>query len=179
MFQEIYGRPSSELPKTLAWSSGKPERRQESFIVDQDWWGDVPWGKSWRDEQENTVSELRWRSQQSAFAGAHPETSGYYQLDGCSPNEFPEATIVPDWLLMPLIDGEPKPVLTAGKKNKENGIDAPRAEAMLACLPPDQFSGYWQRLKVGMALHSVDSGMLMPGLIGRARWRISMKRNAN
>ena len=159
-FQGIYGRPSSDLPKTLAWSSGKPERRQEAFIVDLDWWEMFHGGKSWRDEQENTVLELRWRGQQSAFAGAHPETSGYYWLDGCSPNEFPEATMAPDWLLMPLIDGEPKIVLTAGKESKENNIDAPRAEAMLACLPPDQFSGYWQWLKVGMALHSVDSGLL-------------------
>lgn len=45
-FQEIFGRPSSELPKTLAWSSGKPERRQEAFIVDQDWWEMFHGGKS-------------------------------------------------------------------------------------------------------------------------------------
>ena len=27
-FQHIFGRPSSELPPSLSWSSGKPERRQ-------------------------------------------------------------------------------------------------------------------------------------------------------
>jgi len=37
-FQRVYGRPSSDLPPTLSWTSGKPERRQVAFRVDLDWW---------------------------------------------------------------------------------------------------------------------------------------------
>lgn len=154
-FQEIYGRPSSDLPRSLAWSSGKAERRQEAFLVDREWWGMFHGGKSWRNGQGNTVLELRWDDQQSAFAGAHPETSGYFWLDGSSPLEFPEPSMAPDWLLMPLIHDEP--VVNSAKLSAN---DVERAKAMLACLPSDQYSCYWQWLKVGMALHSVAAELL-------------------
>lgn len=35
-FQQMNGRPSSHLPKALAWSSGKTKRCQEDFFVDHD-----------------------------------------------------------------------------------------------------------------------------------------------
>ena len=154
-FQEMYGRPSSDLPNTLAWSSGRTERRQEAFVIDRDWWDVLQGGQSWRDEHRRTVLELRWKGQQSAFAGAHPETSGYFWLDGCSPREFPEPAMAPDWLLMPFIRDEPSP-----SNFKVSSQDSSRALAMLACLPPGEFSNYWPWLKVGMALHSVDPEML-------------------
>ena len=35
-FQSVYGRPSSDLPPSLSWTSGKPERCQVVFVVDLD-----------------------------------------------------------------------------------------------------------------------------------------------
>lgn len=81
-FQRIYGRPSTDLLASLSWSSGKPERRQVAFRVDPDWWEYLQGRKSWRNELGSTILELRWEGHQSAIAGAHPETSGYFLAAG-------------------------------------------------------------------------------------------------
>ena len=54
-FQEIYGRPSTELPASLAWSSGRAERRQVAYVVDCDWWDELKGGQSWSDDLGHTV----------------------------------------------------------------------------------------------------------------------------
>ena len=154
-FQSVYGRPSSDLPPSLSWTSGKPERRQVVFIVDLDWWEFLQGKKAWRKERGSTVLELRWKGHQSAIAGAHPETAGYRWLPGCSPDDIPEPAVAPDWLLMPLlVDPAPEVVSSTG------GDDQERAIAMLASLPAAEFTDYHSWLKVGMALHSVDSDLL-------------------
>lgn len=155
MFRQLYGRPSTDLPQTISWTSGKTERRQIAFVVDQDWWSEIKGGKSWRDSQGETVLELRWKGQQSAFAGVHPETRQYYWLEGCSPKDIPTPHVAPDWLLLPLV-GEEDSFAAAGAK----GDDVERATAMLAVLPPNDFKNYDKWLKAGMALHSVDDGLL-------------------
>ena len=155
MFRQLYGRPSTDLPQTISWTSGKTERRQIAFFVDQDWWSEIKGGKSWRDSQGETVLELRWKGQQSAFAGVHPETSQYYWLEGCSPKDIPTPHVAPDWLLLPLVGEEEALPLTSIK-----GEDVARATAMLAMLPPTEFQSYDKWLKVGMALHSVEDGLL-------------------
>ena len=45
MFQKLYGRPSTDLPQSISWTSGKPERRQVGFVVDQDWWTEIKGGE--------------------------------------------------------------------------------------------------------------------------------------
>ena len=154
-FQSVYGRPSSDLPPSLSWTSGKPERRQVVFIVDLDWWEFLQGKKAWRNERGSTVLELRWKGHQSAIAGAHPETAGYRWLPGCSPEDIPEPAVAPDWLLIPLlVDPAPEVISCNGCHDQE------RAIAMLASLPATDFTDYHSWLKVGMALHSVDPGLL-------------------
>jgi len=155
-FQRVYGRPSYDLPPSLSWTSGKPERRQVVFIVDLDWWQFLQGKKVWRNERGSTVLELRWEGHQSAIAGAHPETTGYRWLPGCSLNDIPEPAVAPDWLLIPLL-------LDSGSLQEtqvSSGEDQQRALAMVACLPASDFTDYHSWLKVGMALHSVDPGLL-------------------
>ena len=129
-FQHIFNRPSSELPASISWSSGKPERRQVAFNVDQDWWNLLKGKVFWKNTQDITILELRWKGQQSVIAGAHPETTGYSWLAGCSPVEFAKPAIAPDWLLMPLLlKAKQKHVILSSKEDKS------RALAMLACIP--------------------------------------------
>ena len=154
-FQHVFGRPSSELPASISWSSGKVERRQVAFTVDQDWWNLLKGKVFWKNTQDITILELRWKGQQSVIAGAHPETTGYSWLAGCSPVEFAKPAIAPDWLLMPLLlKAKQKHVIVSSKEDKS------RAIAMLACIPASEFSNYDSWLKVGMALHSVDAELI-------------------
>jgi hypothetical protein len=155
-FQHIFGRPSSELPPSLSWSSGKPERRQVAFNVDLDWWDLLKGIVVWQNNQNKTILELRWKGHQSVIAGAHPETMGYFWLPGCSPADFSEPAMAPDWLLIPLL-------CESGSVQElpvSSGEDQDRAFAMLAVLPASDFTDYHSWLKVGMALHSVDPGLL-------------------
>ena len=96
MLPQLYGRASNNLPQTIAWKSGMPERRQVAFVIDQRLWSKITGGKSWRDNQGETVFELRWQGQQSAFAGVHPETGRYYWLEDCSPEDIPKPHVAQD-----------------------------------------------------------------------------------
>jgi hypothetical protein len=87
------------------------------------------------------------------IAGAHPKTSGYRWV--ISPSKIAVPAPAPDWLLEPLIrkDHQLEPYVP------EPG-DGERAQAMLACLPPADFESYDRWLEIGMALASVDPGLL-------------------
>ena len=154
-FIELFGRPSSELPVSLAWTSGREQRRQVAFMVDPDWWDYISGSKKYKNAQGCNVLELRWAGQQSAFAGAHPDTDGYRWIDGCSPAEHPEPAWAPEWLLDPLVHTESELA-----PFESTSMDAERATRMLRHLDPNDYSDYWSWLKVGMALHSTDSDLL-------------------
>jgi hypothetical protein len=71
------------------------------------------------------------------------------------PDPDPDPAPAPDWLLLPLLTTEaslPQP--------KPSSDDAARALDMLASLDPDNFSSYWDWLKLGMALHHTDDVLL-------------------
>jgi hypothetical protein len=154
-FVELYGRPSSDLPLTLSWSSGRKERRQLAYRVDREWWPELHGGKRWDNESGSTVLELRWDGQQSAFAGAHPDTDGYSWINGRSPAEFPEPAIAPDWLLEPIRHRE-----TCLEPFTPKPGDSLRALNMLKVIDPLEYTAYMPWLRVGMALHSVDQKLL-------------------
>lgn len=152
-FQEVFGHSSSELPASIAWTSGKDQRRQVGFVVDRELWPELKTRQFQSDG--NTVLEIRWSGAQSVIAGAHPETHCYSWVEGCSPADCPDPASAPDWLLLPLLTTEaslPQP--------KPSSDDAARALDMLASLDPDNFSSYWNWLKLGMALHNTDDGLL-------------------
>ena len=154
-FQKVFGRPSTELPTSIAWTSGRPERRQVAFTVGKVWWNDLCGLKTFKNAEGSTVLELRWKGHQSAIAGTHPQTPGYHWLPGCSPQELRNPAFAPDWLLYPLLQCE-KPLKPCN--HSEHDVD--RALDLLAHIPADQFAAYVPWLSVGMALHSVDAGLL-------------------
>ncbi len=87
----IYG--SRALPKSIAWTSGKQDRRQIAFKVPPHRWDELELRKA----AEGSL-EFRWAGQQSVIMGAHPETGSYRWVAGCAPWEV-ELAEAPAWLL--------------------------------------------------------------------------------
>lgn len=152
-FQEVYGRSHTELPPTIGTTSGKPQRRQQFFLVDLDWWEHLRGRRVWETDG-TTVLELRWKGHQSVIAGDHPETAGYRWLESSAPDQIEMAT-APDWLLEPL--GIPEQQMP---QVEPTGRDAERAIAMLEFIDPLERTDYDGWLEVGMALHNTDQGLL-------------------
>lgn len=99
-FEQLTGHPSSDLPPSWSWSSGKPGRRQVALLVPE------PWRQRIRPKQV-AAFEFRWRGQQSVIAGHHPETGGYRWL--AAPWDQPLAE-APGWLLTAIVPPPPAPI---------------------------------------------------------------------
>ncbi|MFN7818693.1 MAG: PriCT-2 domain-containing protein [Cyanobacteriota bacterium] len=155
-FQKETGHPINDLPQTISWSSGKPGRSGHAFAVDREWWDSLANRRSWENSNGQTAWELRWDRCQSVILGAHPETDGYRWLPERSPADIPDPAQAPDWLLECLLVQE----LEAAVAAKPSAEDAKRAQAMLVCLPPGEFTAYEAWLRIGMALHHTDAGLL-------------------
>ena len=153
-FREIYGRDPEELRGTIGVTSGRPKRGCLFLNVEgRDCWPLLKGRVAWPDADGNTCLELRWDRHFQVIAGAHPKTSGYRWWT--SPTDKPLPSPAPDWLLEPLIreDRQIEPYVPKPG-------DGERALAMLACLPPAEFEPYDRWLEIGMALASVDPGLL-------------------
>jgi hypothetical protein len=155
-FQQTTGHPITDLPKTIGWSSGKPGRSGHAFQVDQEWWPHLVNRRSWNNANGETCWELRGDRHQSVVLGFHPETGRYRWLPGCSPQEIPDPAPAPDWLLEALLVQE----LPEAPPLEPSTDDANRAVVMLQHLPAVEHSSYDSWLRVGMALHHTDLGLL-------------------
>ena len=169
-FRRIYGRPPADLPQTVGWTSGLPQRAQLAYRVPLEYWDCLRGRRSWSRparaasspsnptspaaEAGGTVLELRWEGHQSVIAGVHPTTGVYRWLQGCSPAERQVAD-APDWLLEPLFKRPEEPV--EADYAPDQG-DCERALELLAQIQPRDDYASW--LAIGMALHSVDPGLL-------------------
>lgn len=105
-FQHLTGRPSSDMPASWCWSSGRPGRRQLALLVPEPWRSRIKYQKI-KNEQGITTLEIRWRGQQSVIAGHHPETGAYHWL--AAPWDQPLA-MAPDWLLEAIVPPAPAPI---------------------------------------------------------------------
>ena len=154
VFRQVFARSPKTLPRTTAWSSGRPGRAQLAFRVAREHWPHLRGRRRWLDENGQTILELRWQGHQSVIAGAHPQTDGYSWLPLRSPADVPTAD-APDWLLEPLFRAPDEPTHA---EYKPSSADAERALGLLQHIKPrDDYDGW---LRVGMALHSVDPGLL-------------------
>jgi hypothetical protein len=154
-FKEVYGRIWSDLPPTVAWSSGVINRRQMAFRVPADLWPHLRGRRVWHNDAGRIVLELRGTGHQSVIAGAHPDTEGYRWIDGRSPGDLQVAD-APDWLLWPMLKAATEPA--AAEHQPASDADIPRAQELLKHIPP--LDDYDRWLRVGMALHSVSAGLL-------------------
>lgn len=164
-FRLVFGRSPKDLPPTVGWSSGRPSRRQLAFYVPLEYWDDLRGRRSW-EHNGVTCLELRWIGHQSVIAGAHPDTNGYHWIDGGNPADIRVAT-APDWLLEPLFKAPEEPAHVTYQPTAQ---DADRAVEVLQHIKPRDDYASW--MKVGMALHSVDPGLL-------AAWVEWSRRSAN
>jgi hypothetical protein len=155
-FEQTYGRPLTDLPSTVAWTSGKPGRRQLAFVVPKHYWSCLRGRKTWSNQEGQTCLELRWTGHQSVILGAHPETDGYRWCNRCSPSEVKVAS-APQWLLQPLM----KTFNETRNTFNDQSFDAEecqRARELLKQVSPrDDYDGW---LKVGMILRGVDESLL-------------------
>ena len=156
MFQQVYGASWDKLPRTVSWTSGRPNRRQLAFRVPSDLWPYLRGRRFFKDASGRTVLELRGTGHQSVIAGEHPDTNGYAWIRGRSPVEQQVAD-APDWLLAPLMKSLQEPA--AAEHRSSTAADVPRALDLLTHIRPRDNYDDW--LKVGMALKSVDAGLLL------------------
>jgi len=155
MFKQVYGRIWSDLPPTVAWSSGVINRRQMAFRVAPDLWPHLRGRRVWHNDAGRIVLELRGTGHQSVIAGAHPDTDGYRWIDGRSPADLQVAD-APDWLLWPMLKAATEPAAAEHQPATED--DIARAQELVKHIPP--LDDYDRWLRVGMALHSVSAGLL-------------------
>lgn len=153
-FLEVIGKPASELPKTISWSSGRIMRRQIAYSVDPEYWP-LLFTRKFKNEGA-TILEFRWEGCQSVLAGAHPETGSYHWVEGCSPTDIPEPTAAPYWLIEALTALNKERVSVS----KRSADDSQRALEMLRHLQPGDFTTYQSWLQIGMALHHTDPMLL-------------------
>ena len=155
VFTRVTGRSIQDLPKTVAWSSGKPGRSQRAYLVtNREHWDLMRGRRPWNNEDGKTCLELRWRGQQSVIMGAHPETDGFRWCEGCSPREV-EVADAPDWLLQPLFVNKPA-VIKSNPKSDSDEIT--RVLALLQNIEPRDNYDDW--LRVGMVLKGVDESLI-------------------
>jgi len=157
MFQEVYGLTWDQLPRTVAWTSGRPNRRQMAFRVPNELWPYLRGRRFFNAPDGRTVLELRGAGHQSVIAGQHPDTNGYEWVQGRSPSDLQVAD-APEWLLAPLMKAASEP--TAAEHKPSTAADTPRALDLLAHIPESDADNYTSWIEVGMALHSVDPGLL-------------------
>ena len=131
------------LPKSVAFTSGKPNRAQILYYVE-------PKISSFKNVKHQL--EIRGSGHQSLLPpSSHPKTTGYYWLH--SPRSVEIARINSDRLkvLRPIR----KP-----KTNYGNNHDLLQAQRLLWQIHPKYADDYWHWLSIGMALHSVDFSLL-------------------
>ena len=155
-FLSIYGKSLDELPVTMSWTSGRPGRKQLGFQVPKRLWPELRSKKVWMNKDNKTCLELRWSGHQSIVLGAHPETTGYSWVPGCSPSDIAMVAEAPDWLLEPLrIKTRNAPSVDTAPVNSD---DYDCSKRLLRLIKPREDYDSW--LKVGMALNSVDASLL-------------------
>lgn len=116
---EKIGAPLSDLPKSVAVTSGRDGRFQIIYRVPPEYWPAmrgrrvIKSGKTDSDGKAEQL-ELRWTGHQSVVIGAHPSTSGYRWLKGRAPWEQPlaDAPLVLIELLLNTPEPEPALLLT-------------------------------------------------------------------
>ena len=172
LLEQIIGRPMSEIPKTIACTSGKPGTYKCFLRV-----RDQGSRNRLRTARLDGV-DILWDGCQAVLTGEHPTTGSYKWEEGCSPSETSLAD-APNWLVDALVEhliasrrvGNVD-ILRVSKHSKKGSssktkiigrqkeTDIKLARKALQSIDPTKNERYEPWLKVGMCLHSVDSSLL-------------------
>jgi len=159
-FKNDFGFGVEDLPPTIAWSSGRPERHQRAYLVPQEWWNKLNTYK------KTKKVEVRWNNLQSVLVGPHPNEHGdgqgfYSWLPNCSPKQQPLA-LAPLWFLerwAELSGTKTSGFSSIPKRPKQDLLhDSARVKRYLFELlqPANLFAEYEPWITVGMALHNLS-----------------------
>jgi hypothetical protein len=123
---EKLGLPLSDLPRSIAFTSGRDGRFQVSYKVPEEYWQSLRNRKTFYtgkldDEGKREQLDLRWNGHYSVVIGAHPLTSGYRWLKDRGPSEtgVAEAPIGLVELLLHEQRPEPEPLLAIARSVDE------------------------------------------------------------
>ena len=110
-FQQVFGRPSSELPVTATNTSGRRGRRKVFLRVPEDWWAELgnwsfdagPYAEGKKHAFEALWLNGTGTAKQAVIAGDHPMSNEsqplcYHWVDGLHPAMVGVAT-APAWVL--------------------------------------------------------------------------------
>jgi Protein of unknown function (DUF3987)/Bifunctional DNA primase/polymerase, N-terminal/Primase C terminal 2 (PriCT-2) len=159
------------LPKTVAFTSGRPARCQYLFLVPEEYKNVIRTKKintGVKDEDKKVQKlEFRWKDLQSVLPPSiHPTTGEYYWVEGCAIDEV-EIAIAPPWVIeQMLIEPElptTQPSLFSERQNftkYKQWTDIDFAISYLNALSKYRADDYDEWLTVGMALHSVDDSLV-------------------
>jgi hypothetical protein len=160
------------LPKTVAFSSGRPGRCQYLFLVPEEFKDAIRTKKIKTgikgDDGKIEQVEFRYCNLQSVLPpSVHPTTGQYHWISGCAIDET-EIAIAPTWVIeQMLIDPTlPTPPLLEtltrppAINNLKRWTDIDFALSYLNALSSKRADDYDEWLNVGMALHSIDDSLL-------------------
>ena len=163
-FKHHLHRSVDELPETLAWTSGRPNRHQRAYLVPEDWLDKLKYQKL--KTEGNGDVELRWQGNQSVIAGPHPNKDGdgwgYYDwCPGYSPADGMELAEAPEWLLQAMARGRSQKTGFLSKEAKDKLgefagsilYDISRTREILTKFATAEQYGYDDWLDVGMVCH--------------------------
>jgi hypothetical protein len=159
-----WGLPLSSLPRSWVVKSGRDGRMQIIYRVPEQYWGAIATRKYKTgvidDDGKAEQVELRWNGCQSVVAGAHPQTSGYYWVQGHGPGDRDIAE-APVGLIERMLKPQPQPVRAELVQMPDPQGDVDRARSYLAALDTSRADDYDDWLAVGMSLHSVGDDSLL------------------
>jgi len=161
------------LPKTVAFTSGKPGRAQYLFKVE----GDSKLKSRKIPTAAGEALELRGSNLPSVLPpSVHPETGFYRWLPGCCPSVTEVAT-APKWIIKEMSQGFHSHLQVRNIKTQRRSfsksfsvppppcqnvtLSAKEIEALtlLEAIHPQYANNYWTWIQIGMALHSVSPAL--------------------
>jgi phage/plasmid-associated DNA primase len=174
LVEELAGVPFKDaLPPTLTVFSGKEGRERRLYKLDRDSHKHIIRNKyTWHGEENKEKLEILWKRHQGVLMGLHPETDGYYTVEGHGFEWVQNLPQFPAWILNAIINknvkqGKPATETTrmAGANfaiQAQVGLDRDiqvAREAMWA-MPPEAADDYDIWITVGQSLHSLDESLL-------------------
>jgi hypothetical protein len=177
-----------QLPKTVAFTSGRPGRCQYLFLIPKQYaqllrTKKFPTGVT-GDDGKGEQLELRWTGLQSCLPpSVHPTTGEYVWVTGCAPNEI-QVAIAPLWILEAMLN-EPSESQNSDQllwqevatdsttsptprtyHQEQQWTDIDWALSYLTALSPCRADDYNEWCSVGMILKSMTILSSMNGTIG-------------
>jgi phage/plasmid-associated DNA primase len=174
LVEELAGTSFKDaLPPTLTVFSGKEGRERRLYKLDRESHKHIIRNKyTWHGEENKEKLEILWKRHQGVLMGLHPETDGYYTVEGHGFEWVQNLPQFPAWILNAIINknvkqGKPATETTrmAGANfaiQAEVGLDRDiqvAREAMWA-MPPEAADDYDIWITVGQSLHSLDESLL-------------------